>query len=42
MSSYEAPDIKDYGTLADLTQGGGAPNSDVPKGPNNTAFPPGS
>jgi hypothetical protein len=42
MSSYETPDIKDYGTLADLTQTAGVFNRDTPNGPNNTAFPPGS
>lgn len=42
MSSYETPDVKDYGTLADLTHTAGAPNADVPNGPANSAFPPGS
>lgn len=36
---YESPDVKDYGTLLDLTQAGTAPNADVPQGNDNTAFP---
>ena len=38
VPAYERPGITDYGTLLDLTLAGGEPNSDIPKGPANTAF----
>jgi hypothetical protein len=37
--TYESPDIKDYGTLLDLTQALNLKNSDSPSGTPNTAFP---
>lgn len=36
---YERPSVVDYGTLVDITRAGAAPNADLPKGNNNTAFP---
>jgi len=38
---YEHPNVTDYGTLVELTEALGEINSDVPNGPDNTAFPPG-
>lgn len=42
VPAYEPPRLIDYGTLVDLTRAGHMPNTDVPHGVNNTAFPPGS
>ena len=40
--SYTAPELRRLGTVQELTQLAGSPNSDVPAGPSNTAFKPGS
>lgn len=38
-TSYEKPEVTDYGSLVELTAvGGNAPNSDIPKGLPNSAF----
>jgi hypothetical protein len=36
--AYEAPALTVYGAVRDITRNGGAPNSDVPRGPGNTAY----
>ena len=38
---YHAPRLTIHGDLEKITLMGGAPNSDVAQGPNNTAFSPG-
>lgn len=38
--TYSAPQLISYGELHSLTKGGTSGNSDVPRGPNNTAYPP--
>jgi hypothetical protein len=37
METYEKPDVKDYGTLVELTANGNLLNADVQGNPN-TAF----
>jgi hypothetical protein len=39
---FEAPTLEVIGTIHEITKSGTAPNADVFKGKNNTAFPPGS
>lgn len=39
---YQKPQLSCLGTVQDLTQNGGLPNSDIPQGPNNTANKPGT
>ena len=39
MSTYESPEVKDYGTLLDLTLAGTLPNADSPAGNPDSAFP---
>jgi len=36
--AYEAPALTVYGAVREITRNGGAPNSDVPQGPANTAY----
>ena len=38
--TYMAPQLVSHGSVKDLTKGGTKTNSDVPHGPNNTAYPP--
>jgi hypothetical protein len=39
---YTVPELRRLGTVQELTQNAGSPNSDVPMGPANTAYKPGS
>jgi hypothetical protein len=39
MSTYERPDVTDYGTLMELTEALNLTNSDSPTGTPDTAFP---
>lgn len=39
---YKKPELTVHGDIEKITLGGGIENSDVPKGPPGTAFPPGS
>ena len=38
MSTYEKPQVTDYGTLQQLTASSSLPNSDTLGGPSGTAF----
>lgn len=38
--TYSAPELVSYGAVNELTKGGTKSFSDVPQGPNNTAYPP--
>jgi hypothetical protein len=38
--AYTTPALVEYGDVKAITLAGGSPNSDVPRGPNNTAYPP--
>lgn len=35
---YKTPELQCLGTVQKLTQQGGEPNSDVPRGPANSAY----
>ena len=39
---YSVPKLTVYGDVEQITLNGGKPNSDVPRGPANTAFPAGA
>jgi hypothetical protein len=39
---YTKPKLTVHGDIEKITLGGTFKNSDIPKGPSNTAFPPGS
>ena len=39
--AYTKPELTAHGNVETLTLQAGAPNSDIPKGPDGTAFPPG-
>ena len=40
--AYQAPQLVEYGSVSDLTKEAGLVNADVPQGPPNSAYSPGS
>jgi len=37
--AYIKPELTTHGNVEEITLNGGQPNSDIPQGPGNTAFP---